>query len=419
VYGQEFVPDQPNFYRSRAKNAQEAHEAIRPTSTRRLPANLKDKLSRDQVRLYELIWQRFVASQMTAAVYDTMTVEAEAGAPGATPRPYLFRATGSRIRFPGFLVVYSGGAPGPAENPAAASDGASAAQGEPARNGGPEGSAAGGGRDELAEQDLLPDLTPGEEVDLVRLLPEQHFTQPPPRYSEASLVKALEEYGIGRPSTYAAIISTIMDRDYVMRADRKLAPTELGFTVNDLLVKHFDTIFNVGFTATMEEELDGIANGEEHMVPVLREFYDFFGPQLREAERTMEKVVVEPEKTGEACPECGGDLVIKNGRFGKFIGCANYPTCRFTQPLLAKIGVACPKDGGDLIERRTRKGRTFFGCANYPGCDFVSWKRPLATRCPNCGGMLVVAAKSIAECTVCHARVSLDDKGAGRGGKTA
>jgi DNA topoisomerase-1 len=408
-YGPEYVPATPNVYRSRAKNAQEAHEAIRPTSVRRLPKALKDVLSRDQLRVYELIWQRFVASQMTPAIYDTMTVEIEAGAPGATPRPYLFRATGSRIRFPGFLVVYSGGAPGPAENAAASNDGNGTGQADRAR---PVESPTGGsnGREELAEQELLPDVGVGDELDLLRLIPEQHFTQPPPRYTEASLVRALEEYGIGRPSTYAAIISTIIDRDYVAREERKLAPTELGFTVNDLLVKHFDNIFNVGFTATMEEHLDSIANGKEEMAPVLREFYDFFEPQVRAADATMERVVVAPEKTGELCPECGGDLIIKSGRFGKFVGCTNYPTCRFTKPLVVKVGVACPKDGGDLLERRTRKGRIFYGCSNYPDCDFVSWQRPLPMRCPHCGGLLTVASKSSAECTSCHRRVPLTEQ---------
>jgi len=415
TYGPEFVPPEPNVYRSRSKNAQEAHEAIRPTSARRLPAALKRKLTRDQYGLYELIWQRFVASQMAAAIYDTMAVEVQAGERGEAIRPYLFRASGSRLRFPGFLAVYSGGAAGPADNALAGGNGNGASQVGQVHNGAQQNGANNGRQEELAEQDLLPELSPGEEVDLVRLLPEQHFTQPPPRFTEGSLVKALEEYGIGRPSTYAAIISTIIDREYVMRVERKLAPTELGFTVNDLLVKHFDSVFNVGFTAVMEEELDGIATGQEEMVPVLREFYDFFEPQVRSAERTMEKVALEPEKIGEMCPECGGDLVIKSGRFGKFVGCTNYPTCRFTRPIQSKIGVACPKDGGELLERRTRKGRIFYGCANFPECDFTSWRRPLAMRCPNCDGMLVIATKTSAECTACHAKVPLTEKPASAG----
>jgi DNA topoisomerase-1 len=343
---------------------------------------------------------------MAAAVYDTMTIEVEAGPPGQPERPYLFRARGSKVRFPGFLVVYTGGSSGP-ENGA---QGAEAADGA-ARSAGAapqRASDAAPGREDLAEQEILPDVAAGEELDLLRLLPEQHFTQPPPRYSEATLIKALEENGIGRPSTYAVIISTILDRGYVAREDRKLLPTELGTTVNDLLVKYFDTVFNVGFTAVMEEHLDGIARGQEQMVPVLRDFYDFFQPQVEHAERTMEKVVVAPEKTGEPCPKCGGDLVVKVGRFGRFIGCSNYPACNYTTPLVSKVGVLCPKDGGEIVERRTRKGRVFYGCANYPACDFTSWKRPLPQRCPNCGGLLVVASKTAAECTQCGARVSIE-----------
>jgi DNA topoisomerase-1 len=222
------------------------------------------------------------------------------------------------------------------------------------------------------------------------------------------LVKALEEDGIGRPSTYAAIISTILDRGYVERVDRELAPTELGFTVNDLLVRHFDSVFNVGFTASMEEHLDSIASGDEELVPVLKDFYAFLEPQLHEAEHSMERVVVEPEKTGDRCPECGGDLVIKLGKYGRFVGCANYPICRYATPLVTKVGVRCPQDGGELVERRTKRGRVFYGCANYPGCDFRSWKRPLVEPCPHCHGLLVTSGKDSAECIACHRRVKLD-----------
>jgi DNA topoisomerase-1 len=409
-YGPEYLPPTPNVYKTRTKSAQEAHEAIRPTSVRRQPATLRDKLTGEQYRLYELIWQRFVASQMTAAVYDTLTIEVEAGQPAdvrelnsRTARSYLFRASGSQVKFPGFLAVYSGGAPGPG--------GVTENGGAGERANGRMGERENGGADSLPLTPSPPlplDLYPGEPLDLLRLLPEQHFTQPPPRYNEASLVRTLEENGIGRPSTYATIISTILDRDYVGRVDRKLVPTELGFTVNDLLVKHFDSIFNVGFTAGMEEHLDGIARGEEQMVPVLRDFYDFFAPQLHDAERSMEKVPLEPQKTGEPCPECGGDLVIKIGRYGKFVGCANFPTCRFTQPWMIKTGAVCPKDGGDLVERRTKKGQTFYGCVNYPACDFTTWKRPLPQPCPKCKGLLVVANKDWAECIVCHERTKIE-----------
>jgi len=442
TYGPEYLPDTPNVYRSRAKNAQEAHEAIRPTSSLRTPSMLRDKLKRDHYRLYELIWQRFIASQMAAAVYDTVSVEVEAGPPprvsggppAAAERPYLFRASGSVVKFPGFLVVYSGGAAGPTNGNGADASEDGRAEGDAGDRDaalrqapfglaqdmlrwtqeGPQDAAEAGAPAQGAEpagQQILRELAQGEPLDMLRLIPEQHFTQPPPRYSEASLVKTLEENGIGRPSTYAAIISTILDRGYVERADKRLAPTDLGFTVNDLLVKHFDPLFNVGFTAGMEAHLDGIASGDEEMVPVLRDFYDFFSPQLREAERTMARVVVAPEKTGEVCPECGGDLVIKQGRYGKFVGCASYPACRFTRPLIVKIGVACPRDGGDLAERRTRRGRIFYGCANYPECDFTSWKRPLPQPCPRCGGLLVVANKAWAECIACHERTRIEAEG--------
>jgi len=409
TYGPEYVPPEPNVYKTRAKNAQEAHEAIRPTSSRRTPQMLRDKLSREQFRVYELIWQRFVASQMAAAVYDTLTVDVEAGKPGTAERPYLLRASGSKVRFPGFLIVYSDGASGPAEEGRRTADNGRplAEDGATGRNGSSPQTHA-GTSSEVAEREILLDLARGEPLDLLRLIPEQHFTQPPPRYTEATLVKALEENGIGRPSTYATIISTIIDRGYVERQERKLAPTELGFTVNDLLVQYFDSVFNVGFTASMEEHLDSISRGEEQMAPVLRDFYTSFGPLLQHAERTMEKVAVEPEKIGEACPECGGDLVIKLGRFGKFIGCANYPTCRFTRPLVARLGVACPKDRGELVERRSRAGRIFYGCANYPKCDFTSWRRPLPQPCPKCKGLLVVASKEWAECAMCQERVKLE-----------
>jgi DNA topoisomerase I len=422
-FGPEYVPAEPNVYKSRAKNAQEAHEAVRPTSVSRSPAALREKLSAEQFRLYELIWRRFVASQMAAAIYDTLTVEVEAGRREVADKPYLFRASGSTVRFPGFLAVYSGGAAGPQEPGAAEKDGDDATNGRNGHNGrngndraradrdGSDGqgeaSTDSPGADATQQQTNIPNVAVGEMLDLLRLIPEQHFTQPPPRYTEASLVKALEEYGIGRPSTYAAIISTILERNYVERSEKKLVPTELGFTVNDLLVKYFDTVFNVGFTAQMEEQLDSISRGESEMTPVLRQFYDFFEPQLQNAERTMEKVSLEPEKTGEICPEDGGELVIKQGRYGRFVGCSNYPACRFTKPLVAKLGVLCPKDKGEIVERRTRQGRIFYGCANYPACDWTSWKRPVSQPCPQCGSLMVLSAKDTAECTVCGARMKV------------
>ena len=412
-FGPEYVPSEPNVFKSRAKNAQEAHEAIRPTSVWRSPSDLRDKLNGEQYRVYELIWRRFVASQMAAAIYDTLTVDVEAGRPGSGERPYLFRASGSTVRFPGFLAVYIGGASGPQENGQADRD-----NGRPGRNDTDRSQAAGDGEssetDTTQQQPNIPaGLSEGEVLDLLRLLPEQHFTQPPPRYTEASLVKALEEYGIGRPSTYAAIISTVLEREYVERSEKKLVPTDLGFTVNDLLVKYFDSVFNVGFTAQMEERLDSISRGETQMEPVLRQFYEFFAPQLQNAQQTMEKVSLEPRRPARICPDCGSELVIKQGRYGRFVGCSNYPACRYTKPLVARLGVLCPKDRGEIVERRTRTGRVFYGCANYPACDWTSWKRPVPQACPQCNGLMVLAAKDTAECTACGARV--EDIGNARG----
>jgi DNA topoisomerase-1 len=386
-YGAEFVPPTPPTYKTRHQNAQEAHEAIRPTSARREPAAIKDDLERDQFRLYDLIWKRFIASQMEGAVFDVTTVEVGAHrdwriAPAVsqialderyTNPPYLFRATGSVVKFMGFLAVYE------------------------------ENSENGNKNDDEVVGKILPPLSEGEVVDLLRLLPEQHFTEPPPRYSEATLVKALEENGIGRPSTYAPTLSTITSRGYVEVKEKRLHPTEIGFVVNDLLVAHFPEVVDLGFTAQMEEELDEIADGTKEWTPVLRDFYTPFSQSLQKAEALMPNVKVEDEPTGEVCELCGSPLVVKRGRFGKFISCSNYPTCkRKATPFLIKIGVACPKDGGALLERKTKRGRIFYGCANYPHCDFTSWNRPVAQRCPKDGALMVVASKGKVKCTVCE-----------------
>jgi len=372
-YGADYLPSEPPQYKTRSKGAQEAHEAIRPTLVAREPKSLEPHLTKDQLKLYTLIWQRFVASQMTAAIFDTVSVDIAAQG----QQSYLFRVAGSTLKFAGFLAVYHEA------------------------------------RDEDAAPDTeeetvnLPLLSVDEVLHLVRLLPEQHFTQPPPRYTEASLVKTLEEYGIGRPSTYAPIISTIQQRGYVTRAEKRLVPTEIGATVNDLLVGHFPEIVDVNFTATMEEELDDIAEGQREWVPVMREFWDEFSAQVKAAEAEMPAVKAEPEMVGRDCPESGHPLIIRHSRYGKFIGCSNFPACRYTEPWLEKIGVKCPKDGGELAERKTRKGRVFYGCVNYPACDFTSWKRPLPQPCPNCGGLLVVANKNYAQCAVCEHQVDL------------
>jgi len=380
-YGEEFVPSEPPRYKTKTKGAQEAHEAVRPTSVFRTPESLKPYLDRNQYRLYRLIWQRFVASQMSPAVYDTIAVEILAG-PRSLPsdggeKPYLFRASGSSLRFKGFLAVY-----------------------EEAKD-----------EDEAEEvestREEIPPLTVDEMLDLVELLPDQHFTQPPPRYSEATLVRAMEEYGIGRPSTYAPTMSTIQDRGYVQRRDGRLYPTEVGMVVNDLLVRYFPEYLDLGFTAQMEEDLDLIVTGERDWVPVLRDFYDPFADTLSQAREDMPDVQMGNRPTGEMCPKCGHPLLFKYGRFGKFIGCSNFPDCRYSQQILVKTGVSCPECGGDLVEKRTRRGRTFYGCANYRdddpnSCQFAVWKRPLPQPCSECGGLLTEARKGWAKCITCE-----------------
>jgi DNA topoisomerase-1 len=252
-------------------------------------------------------------------------------------------------------------------------------------------------------------LVEGQKQELVRLIPEQHFTQPPPRFTEASLVQTLEENGIGRPSTYAPTLSTIQARGYVQRIDKRFVPTETGILVNDLLIQHFPDIVDLKFTVRMEDDLDRIASGNEDWVRVMREFYGPFSQEVEKAQKEMPVTKSEPEPIGRACPKCGHDLVIRYGRYGKFISCSNFPQCRHTEPWLEKIGVTCPKDSGDIVERKTRKGRVFYGCNNYPECDFTSWKRPLAQPCPKCGGLLVVSNKRETQCTVCEETFLLEE----------
>ncbi len=397
-FGASFLPPTPPFYKTKAKGAQEAHEAIRPTSARREPAALKSYLDRDQYRLYDLIWKRFIASQMAPAVLDVTSVDVTATVEREVKnkeRPllhtlrsslYVFRATGSVIKFQGFLAVY-----------------------EEARE---EGEAP--AEDEEGRGVRLPPLAVNEPLDLVKLIPEQHFTQPPPRYTEASLVKALEEYGIGRPSTYAPILTTIQARGYVTKNGKQLVPTELGFITNDALVANFAQYVDVGFTAQMEEQLDEVAEGKVKWVGMLHEFYAPFAASVERAQAAMPSIEIKPEPTGQMCPECGHPLVIKLGRFGKFIACSNYPACRHTEPIVAKTGVECPQCGKELIERRTKKGRTFYGCSGYKAddpnsCKFTTWKRPLPQPCPNCGGLLVEAGKDKAQCIKCSQVVKQSD----------
>ncbi|HEX2995809.1 MAG TPA: type I DNA topoisomerase [Anaerolineales bacterium] len=376
-YGADFLPPEPPQYKTRSANAQEAHEAIRPTSVMREPEQVKQYLEPAMFKLYRLIWQRFVASQMEAAVYDTLQVEVTGK---TSEHEYLLRASGSSVKFAGFLVVYE------------------EAKNEDARS-----------EDDEENVRIPADVVEGQKQELIRLIPEQHFTQPPPRYSEATLVQALEEDGIGRPSTYAPTLSTIQQRGYVVREEKRLMPTEIGIQVNDIMVQYFPDIVDLQFTARMEEDLDMIASGQAEWVEVMHEFYHPFAEDLKKAQAEMPVMKSEPEPIGRKCPEDGGELVIRYGRFGKFISCANFPTCRYTEPWLEKIGVHCPKDGGELVERKTRKGRTFYGCENYPTCDFTSWKRPLKQPCPKCGGLLVIASKREAQCTNCQETFPLEE----------
>jgi DNA topoisomerase-1 len=407
-YGPEYLPASPPRYASQ-KKAQEAHEAIRPTSLTRDPESVKGFLDKDQLALYRLIWNRFLASQMTPAVLDMTGADISAG-------KYSFRATGTVVKFQGFMAVYTEGKDEEKSEERA--------------------------EEETGEGVSLPPLKVGDLLKLDKLVPRQHFTQPPPRFTEASLVKELEEKGIGRPSTYAAIMSTITEREYVEKKQNAFCPTELGVLVNDLLVQSFPDLFNVEFTAKMEDELDEIEEGRMKWVETVKEFYDPFEKALINAQKGMRNVKREetptdipcdkcgkmmvirwgrngrflacpgypeckntrelpekegeqakaapaPELTDEKCPKCGSPMVIKSGRFGKFLACSAYPACKTTKPI--SLGVDCPKCGkGFLSERRTKGGKSFFGCSTYPKCDYAIWDRPVPRKCPDCGHPFLV-----------------------------
>ena len=345
--GADYVPAKPNVYAS-GKKAQDAHEAIRPTSIRNTPDEVEAFLSKDQWKLYKLIWQRFAASQMTPAVYDTMSVTIAAG------ERYQLKASGSRLVFAGFTAVYAG---------------ADATKKE--------------------KDVVLPELAEGDALDLAKVLPQQHFTEPPPRYNDASLVKTLEEKEIGRPSTYAPIIETIQARGYVQRVDKHFQPTELGFLVLDMLEEYFKDIVDVKFTANLENELDEIAEGKCEKNELLSEFYTPFEQTLEKADEAIGHVELPVEVSDVRCEKCGRLMVVKQGRFGKFLACPGFPECRNTKPLLVDTGVKCPKCGGSIVERKTRRGRKFYGCKNYPDCDYTTWDTPLKDTCPVCGSFLL------------------------------
>ena len=414
-FGREFLPASARVFAKKVKGAQEAHEAIRPTHVRREPEAVRRYLNNDQNRLYNLIWQRMVASQMADALFDVTTVDIE-GMPSAGQNPLLLRATNTQLQFAGFRQVYIEG------------------------------------RDDDTEEDLgnnpLPALSEADVLRALGFFPEQHFTEPPPRFTEATLIKALEEKGIGRPSTYAPTMSTIQDRGYVEKDGRYLRPSDLGSVVNDLLVEHFQDFVDVGFTAGMEDELDDIANGDRRWQPVVQEFYNPLEKALTLAKETAPKQVETtdvqcpecgkpmlirwgrrgrflacsgfpeckgtlplegeeqeaPQQTDEQCPECSSPMVIKSGRFGRFLACSRYPECKGRKPFTVTTGVRCPRDAGELLERRSRRGRIFYGCSNYPKCDFTTWTRPLPQPCPNCGGLVTAERDNKAKCTVCNWR---------------
>jgi DNA topoisomerase I len=406
-FGASYALENPRFFKTRSKGAQEAHEAIRPTHPEKDPESIKEFLDPKEYRLYNLIWKRMIASQMTPAILDSLAVDIIATKKDSDGS-YTLRAGGSKIKFDGYLRVYD---------------------------------------DKVEKNVYLPELAEGEKLDLSKVQPEQKFTQPPARYNEAGLIKTLEEYGIGRPSTYAPTISTIIERKYVAKDEnRRLYPEEIGFLVSDLLVEHFSDIVDYQFTAKMEADLDSIAEGQKKWEPVIKDFYIPFHKNLEKKEKSVKKEDLQ-EKIGRQCPECQSDLVLKFGRFGKFIACSNYPKCKYTEkteeekkideanqgeicdvcgaPMVVKrsrfgsflgcsnypecknikkiekkTGLICPKCGkGDIVERRSKKGITFYGCNAYPDCDFALWSKPTGEKCPKCQSLLIFAAKGKIKCS--------------------
>lgn len=343
TYGDAFVNPERIVYKSKGKT-QDAHEAIRPTNVSRTPESIKDSLSKDQYRLYKLIWERFVASQMSPAVYDTLSVKLSAG-------DYTFRASGSRLRFSGFLEAYSKG--------------------------------------EEEDEKVIPKLTQGDILQAEQLLPEQHFTQPPARYTDASLIKTLEEIGVGRPSTYAPTLTTIQARHYVTKEAKNLFPTELGEMVDEIMKTYFPDIVDIDFTANMEKRLDDVEMGKEEWKQIIRDFYPDFKKSVENAAEKLEKIEIKDEETDIVCEKCGRNMVIKYGRYGKFLACPGFPECQNAKPYFEEAGVNCPECGGKVLIKKTKKGRIYYGCEhNGDGCDFMSWNKSTGEKCPECGAFL-------------------------------
>lgn len=348
-FGAEYIPAAPRKVAPKGR-IQDAHEAIRPTSIDREPEVVKKYLTSDQYRLYKLIWSRFLASQMSPALIETTSVDISA-------LKYIFRATGSITKFPGFMQIYI----------ESIDD-----------------------HENKEEEQSLPELREGDQLELRSIEPKQHFTQPPSRYTDATLVKTLEEKRIGRPSTYAPIVETIQKRGYVARENKQFVPTELGVIVVDILKKHFPEIIDVEFTAIVEEKLDKIEEGELDWIKMLKEFYPPFQKTIEKAREEISKIKLADEVTGEICKECGRNMVIKMGRYGKFLACPAFPECLYTRPLVTSTGISCPYCAGMLVERRSKKGRLFYGCSQYPECDFIIFNAPSPEKCPACGGLMVI-----------------------------
>jgi len=344
-YGKDYVPKEPRIYKGK-KNAQDAHEAIRPTYVEITPEEIKGSLSAEQYKLYSLIWTRFVASQMTSCILNATSVDVVNG-------DYLFRANGSTISFDGFMKVYEYAS------------------------------------EEEEGEGTLPELSTEDELVKKNIDKKQHFTQPSARYSEATLVKTLEENGIGRPSTYAPIVSTLLDRKYVEREKKTLKPTELGVIVNNIMSEYFKQVVDVEFTAEMESNLDNVEEGKECWNQVVDEFFKPLKEAIDIAEKEVSKITIEDKVSDVPCDKCGKLMVIKQGRFGDFLACPGYPDCKNTKPIVEELDVSCPKCGGDILARKSKKGKKFFGCSTYPQCDFVSWFEPVAEKCPTCNSYMV------------------------------
>ncbi|MGI6114472.1 MAG: type I DNA topoisomerase, partial [Mahellales bacterium] len=348
TYGVQYTQKREIIYKNKG-NAQNAHEAIRPTSVYRVPDDIKSSLSRDQYKLYKLVFDRFLASQMSPAEYDTSSITIKAD-------EYTFKAKGSIMTFDGYTVIYTEGKDD---------------------------------KDDEGET-KLPELVEGQILNVEKILPDQHFTQPPPRFTEASLVKILEEKGIGRPSTYAPTISTIISRGYITREKKTLFPTELGFIVTELMKDYFNDIVDEKFTAEMEKQLDEIEEGNKGWRTLIDNFYASFKKTLENADQKIEKINIQDEETDELCEKCGRNLVIKQGRYGKFLACPGFPECRYTKPIIEDTNMNCPLCSGKVVIRKSKKGRKFYGCSNYPECNFVSWDQPHDEKCPKCGHYMVI-----------------------------